>query len=63
MGRSSSSKVKSHSASQEIPHLLWKPKVRYRVHNSLPLAPLLSQIHPQGKILFEFVHFSYLWWD
>jgi len=28
----------SHSASQKILPLLWKPKVHYHVHNSLPLA-------------------------
>jgi len=26
----------SHSASQEIPHLLWNPKDHYRVQNSQP---------------------------
>jgi hypothetical protein len=30
----------SHSSSQEIPHVLWNPKVHYRVHNSPPLAPI-----------------------
>jgi hypothetical protein len=36
----------SHSASQEIPHLLWNPKFHCRVHNSPPLIPVVSQMHP-----------------
>jgi hypothetical protein len=40
------SEANSHSASQEIPHLLWNSKTHYYVHNSPPLIPILSQMHP-----------------
>ena len=30
----------------KILRTFWNPKVRYRIHNSLPLAPVLSQINP-----------------
>jgi hypothetical protein len=35
-------KTNSSSASQEIPHILQNPKIHYRDHNSLPLAPILA---------------------
>jgi hypothetical protein len=38
--------VNNHSGSQEIPCLLWNPKIHYCVHKGPSLIRILNQIHP-----------------
>jgi hypothetical protein len=45
--------------SQEIPHILWIPDVRYRIQNSSSLVHVLSQISPLHTYQPDFLYFFY----
>ena len=55
MEQSPPSEADRFSPSQEIPHILWNPKVHCRIHKCPPPVPILSQLHSVPKTPSNFL--------
>jgi hypothetical protein len=62
MKQSPSWEANRFAASQEIPHILWNPKVHYRIQKSPSTVSLLSQFIPVHTLTSYFlkIHFNLL---
>jgi hypothetical protein len=60
MEQNPSSEANRFSASQEIPRILWNPKVYYLIHKCPPPVAIISQIDPVHATATHFleIHFN-----